>query len=97
MAHGGQGSGSSRSGLGNALRHVPILGGILGGVGDVVSRVGNMVIGNFGSGISQIGGGLGRTVGNVWALPNTAVGLAYGKRLLSSLLSRDGEKLFGYL
>lgn len=78
LAQGGQSGGSSRSGLGNALRHVPILGGILGGVGDVVSGVGNMAVGNFGNGFSQIGGGLGRTVGHVWGLPNTAVGLAYG-------------------
>lgn len=78
LAQGGDGGSSSRSGLGNALRNVPILGGILGGVGDTLSGVGNIAVGNFGTGFSQIGAGIGRTAGHVWALPNTAVGLTFG-------------------
>jgi len=33
------------SALGNALRNVPLIGGILGGVGDMVAGVGNTALG----------------------------------------------------
>jgi hypothetical protein len=83
---GSAGTASGRSGLGNALRHIPILGGILGGVGDVVSGIGNTALGvvslgqsgTLGRGVGQIASGTLSTVGNVWAMPNTAVGLVYG-------------------
>lgn len=79
----GAGTASGRSGLGNALRHIPILGGIVGGVGDVVSGVGNTALGivslgqsgTLGRGVGQIASGALNTVGKLWAMPNTAVGL----------------------
>lgn len=54
------------SALGNALRNVPLIGGILGGVGDMVAGVGNTALGiasfgqsgTFGRGLGQIGSGL---------------------------------------
>ena len=68
----------SKSELGNALRKIPILGGILGGVGDILSGAGNVALDKFNQGFSQIGGGFSRTIGSIWALPNSIVGLAYG-------------------
>ncbi|MCW5549918.1 MAG: RHS repeat-associated core domain-containing protein [Opitutaceae bacterium] len=77
---------SGGSALGNALRNVPLIGGILGGVGDVVAGVGNTAFGiatfgqsgTFGRGIGQIGYGIGGTA-NILArdVAATVVG-AYG-------------------
>ena len=61
---------SGGSGLGNALRNIPLLGGILGGVGDIVSGAGNTALGlvslgqsgTLGTGLGQIGGGVGGLV-----------------------------------
>jgi hypothetical protein len=61
--------GAGGSALGNALRHVPLIGGLLGGVGDVVAGVGNTALGivsfgqsgTLGRGIGQIGYGIGGT------------------------------------
>lgn len=60
---GGQSSAGagSRSALGNSLRKVPVLGGILGGLGEVASGVGNIALGNFSAGGSQSLGGNSRT------------------------------------
>jgi len=60
---------ASGSALGNALRHIPLLGGLLGGVGDVVAGVGNTALGvvtlgasgTFGRGLGQIGYGVSQT------------------------------------
>ena len=54
---------------GDALRRVPLIGGLLGGVGDVVVGVGNTALGiasfgqsgSFGRGMGQIGYGIGGT------------------------------------
>lgn len=54
------------SALGNALRNIPLIGGMLGAAGDVVSGVGNVALGaltlgasgTFGTGLSQIGSGI---------------------------------------
>lgn len=62
----------------NVLRRIPILGGILGGIVDVLSGFGNVVRGNFSTGLSQVANGLGRTMGHVWSFPNTLVGLTFG-------------------
>jgi hypothetical protein len=83
LAAGGSSQGSassmdSRSAFGNALRRVPVLGGVLGGVGDMLSGIGNLAIGRVNAGSAQFFGGLARTARHVWALPNTAVGLVYG-------------------
>jgi len=72
--------------LGDALRHIPLLGGMLGAVGDVLSGVGNVALaaitfgnyGSFGRGFGQILGGLSEIVGRIWSLPDTAVGLIFG-------------------
>jgi hypothetical protein len=56
---------SGGSDLGNALRDIPLIGGMLGDVGDIVSGVGNVALaaasfgqlGSFGNGLSEIGGG----------------------------------------
>ncbi len=72
--------------LGDALRRIPLIGGILGGAGDIASGAFNTVAGivtfgqsgTFGRGLGQIAGGAGEVVGRVWSIPNTAVGLAYG-------------------
>ena len=52
--------------LGNALRNIPLVGGLLGGVGDVIAGVGNTALGivsggqsgTLSRGVGQIGGGL---------------------------------------
>lgn len=75
---GNKSSAGSRSGLGNALRSVPVFGGILGGVGDSFAGLGNLAIGNLHKGFAQMSGGMARIAGNIWALPNTSVGLVYG-------------------
>ena len=74
------------SGLGNILRHIPLLGGLLGGAGDIVSGAFNTTAGivtfgqsgTFGRGIGQIAGGTGEIIGRAWSAPNTAIGLAFG-------------------
>ncbi|MBP7141261.1 MAG: RHS repeat-associated core domain-containing protein [Opitutaceae bacterium] len=56
--------------LGDMLRHIPLLGGLLGGVGDVIAGVGNTALGivsfgqsgTFGRGLGQIGSGVGAAV-----------------------------------
>lgn len=83
---------NSGSTLGNALRNIPLVGGVLGGVGDIVSGVGNVALGavtgngaTVSNGLSQIGSGVGGVAmgtldlaGKAWNAPNTAIGLAYG-------------------
>lgn len=69
---------------GDALRRVPLIGGLLGGVGDVVVGVGNTALGiasfgqsgTFARGIGQIGYGVGGTA-NILArdIAATVVGL----------------------
>jgi hypothetical protein len=81
------------SALGNALRNIPLVGGILGGAGDIVSGVvgtaaGIVTLGQSGtlsSGLSNIANGVGGVAmggldlaGKAWTLPNTAVGLVVG-------------------
>ncbi len=58
------------SSLGDALRNIPLVGGLLGGVGDVVSGFGNVALGaltlgasgTLETGFSQIGSGVGGAV-----------------------------------
>jgi len=83
---------SGGSALGNALRNIPLVGGVLGGVGDIVSGVGNVALGavtgsgsTISAGLGQIGSGVGGVAmgtldlaGKAWNAPNTAIGLAYG-------------------
>jgi hypothetical protein len=62
------------------------LGGILGGIGDILSGTGNVALaavtfgnhGSFSRGFGQIFGGIGEIAGRVWSAPNTAVGLVFG-------------------
>jgi RHS repeat-associated protein len=84
---------SGNSWLGDIFRNIPIIGGLLGGVGDVLSGVGNTLLGlgTFGqsgtlnTGLNQFGQGLANSiigsvnlVGSVWTLPNTAIGFVAG-------------------
>jgi len=84
---------TGNSWLGDMLRNVPIIGGLLGGVGDVLSGLGNTALGlgtfgqsgTLGNGLNQIGYGLGHTVegafttaGYAWNVPNSAIGLLIG-------------------
>jgi len=56
--------------LGNALRGIPLIGGMLGAAGDIVSGVGNVAlgtvtfgsVGSFFAGLSQIGSGIANGV-----------------------------------
>jgi len=80
------------SALGNALSNIPLIGGVLGGVGNIISGVGNVVLGavtgngaTVSTGFSQIGNGGGSVItgslnlaGKVWNSPNTAIGLTLG-------------------
>ncbi|MGC1729202.1 MAG: hypothetical protein WA747_07450, partial [Steroidobacteraceae bacterium] len=59
-------AGTGDSDLGNALRHVPLVGGLLGAAGDVLSGIGNIAGGTltldssqFQNGFSEFAGGIG--------------------------------------
>lgn len=68
------------SSLGNALSRIPILGYALGPVGDVVSGVGNMLAGNFETGLSQIGYGMGDfAAATITDALDFAIGMTVGK------------------
>jgi RHS repeat-associated protein len=97
------GESDGKSWLGNLFRNVPLLGGVLGGVGDVLSGAGNTALGllTFGqsgslvSGLSGLLHGMGNTTlaaldlaGKAWTAPNTAVGLIAGSaNLLAGLIT----------
>jgi RHS repeat-associated protein len=84
---------TGNSTVGNALRNIPLIGGILGGLADIVSGVVNTAVGaatlgfsgTLSTGLREIADGYGATlvggfdvVGEAWASPNTAIGLALG-------------------
>jgi RHS repeat-associated protein len=69
--------------VGDNLRQIPLLGGVLGALGDIVTGVFNTVLAPVQSGTllrgpAQIAGGLGELVGRVLSAPDTAVGLVFG-------------------
>ena len=68
------------SSLGNALSRIPILGYVLGPVGDIASGAGNIFSGNFGAGLSQIGYGVGDfAAATITDAVDFAVGITVGK------------------
>ncbi len=88
---GRKGEASSGSGFGNVLRKIPLLGGILGRLGDIISGAASITKGNLTGGLSTIGHGIGSATmgaldltGKVWNLPNTAIGIAWGAVGLSA-------------
>jgi RHS repeat-associated protein len=91
-AAGGTATGG-QSALGSALSNIPLLGNILGGLGDLISGVANtglgllsfgqsgtlnVGLGQIGNGLGEVASGLANLAGEVWTSPNTVVGVLIG-------------------
>jgi RHS repeat-associated protein len=86
---GAVGEDTGGSWLGNILRGIPLIGGLLGGAGDLVTGLGNTALGLITGGesgtLNQIVNGVANTglsaldlAGKAWTSPNTAIGLIMG-------------------